>query len=116
MLQPGLEDQSYTTRAGLFIVCRPVRKGVFHRPSHAFKPNANRLERSRVRIPIGFDQVARSYRSRRDFFRQLSFTAAFFSMPGLFGEELARRTPWVEEDPFYPSKLLLDNDNDLIIM
>jgi protocatechuate 3,4-dioxygenase beta subunit len=39
-----------------------------------------------------------------------------FSVPGLFAEELARRTPWVEEGPFYPPKLPLDTDNDLIIV
>lgn len=69
-----------------------------------------------MRIPIGFDQVAATYGSRRTFFRQLSFTAALFSVPGLLAEELARKTPWVEEGPFYPPKLPLDTDNDLIIV
>jgi protocatechuate 3,4-dioxygenase, beta subunit len=54
--------------------------------------------------------------SRRDFFRQLSFTAALFSVPGLFAEELARKTPWVTEGPFYPPELPLDTDNDLILV
>jgi len=40
---------------------------------------------------------------------------AFFTTPGLFAEELAR-TPAVEEGPFYPNKLPLDVDNDLIII
>jgi protocatechuate 3,4-dioxygenase, beta subunit len=69
-----------------------------------------------MKIPIRFDQVARTHRSRRNFFRQLGFTAALFSVPGLFAEELARKTPWVEEGPFYPPKLPLDTDNDLIIV
>jgi protocatechuate 3,4-dioxygenase, beta subunit len=54
--------------------------------------------------------------SRRRFIRQLGLTAALFSAPGLFAEELARKTPWVEEGPFYPPKLPLDTDNDLIIV
>jgi protocatechuate 3,4-dioxygenase, beta subunit len=56
------------------------------------------------------------FRSRRDFFRQLSFTAALFTVPGLFAEELSRKTPWVEEGPFYPPELPLDTDNDLVIV
>lgn len=69
-----------------------------------------------MKVQFGFDQVVRRHRSRRDFFRQLSFTAALFSVPGLFAEELARKTPWVEEGPFYPPKPPLDTDNDLIIV
>jgi protocatechuate 3,4-dioxygenase beta subunit len=42
--------------------------------------------------------------------------AALFSVRGLFAEELTRKTPWVEEGPFYPPKLPLDTDNDLIIV
>jgi protocatechuate 3,4-dioxygenase beta subunit len=41
-------------------------------------------------------------------------TAAFFS-PGLFAEELAR-TPAMTEGPFYPDRLPLDTDNDLVIV
>jgi hypothetical protein len=48
------------------------------------------------------------YSSRRGFFRQLSFTAALFSLPGLFAEELTRKTPRMEEGPFYPPKLPLE--------
>jgi len=39
-----------------------------------------------------------------------------FTVPGAFAEELARRTAHVEEGPFYPPKLPLDTDNDLIIV
>ena len=41
--------------------------------------------------------------------------AAFFTVPGLFAEELVR-TPRLTEGPFYPDKLPLDTDNDLIII
>ena len=37
-------------------------------------------------------------------------------MPGAFAEELARKTAWVGEGPFYPPKLPLDTDNDLFIV
>ena len=37
-------------------------------------------------------------------------------MPGAFAEELSRKTASVEEGPFYPPKLPLDTDNDLIIV
>jgi protocatechuate 3,4-dioxygenase beta subunit len=40
---------------------------------------------------------------------------AFFSVPGLFAEELTR-TPRQTEGPFYPDHLPLDTDNDLIII
>src|SRR5205814_10729379 len=39
---------------------------------------------------------------------------AFFS-PGVFAQELAR-TPRLTEGPFYPDRLPLDTDNDLIII
>ncbi|TWU48358.1 dioxygenase family protein [Rubripirellula reticaptiva] len=41
--------------------------------------------------------------------------AAFFSTPGLFADELML-TPSMTEGPFYPDKLPLDQDNDLIII
>lgn len=54
--------------------------------------------------------------SRRRFLQQLGFGAALFTVRGAFAEELARPTPWVEEGPFYPPKLPLDTDNDLLIV
>jgi protocatechuate 3,4-dioxygenase beta subunit len=54
--------------------------------------------------------------SRRAFLRQLSLGAAFFTVRGAFAEELSRKTAFVEEGPFYPPKLPLDTDNDLIIV
>jgi protocatechuate 3,4-dioxygenase beta subunit len=59
--------------------------------------------------------------SRRGFLRGMTMGAvalgvpAFFSVPGLFAEELTR-TPRQTEGPFYPDHLPLDTDNDLIII
>src|SRR5580704_11791454 len=40
-----------------------------------------------------------------------------FTIPGAFAEELERiRTPAQTEGPFYPDKLPLDTDNDLLIV
>ncbi len=44
-----------------------------------------------------------------------AFGTALFTTPGLFADQLAR-TPEREEGPFYPDKLPLDTDNDLIII
>lgn len=52
---------------------------------------------------------------RRRFLRSLSFTAALFSVPGLYAVELLK-TPPQTEGPFYPDKLPLDTDNDLLIV
>jgi protocatechuate 3,4-dioxygenase beta subunit len=56
--------------------------------------------------------------SRRVFLGSaLGLGAAYFTTPGLFAEELALvRTPAQTEGPFYPDKLPLDTDNDLIII
>jgi protocatechuate 3,4-dioxygenase beta subunit len=51
--------------------------------------------------------------SRRHFLRQLGLSAAFFTTPGAFAEALTR-TPRQTEGPFYPDKLPLDTDNDLL--
>jgi protocatechuate 3,4-dioxygenase, beta subunit len=40
---------------------------------------------------------------------------AFLTTPGLFAEELTR-TPKQTEGPFYPDKLPLDTDNDLLVI
>lgn len=54
--------------------------------------------------------------SRRTFFRSsAAFGALAFTVPGLFAEELSK-TPRVTEGPFYPDKLPLDTDNDLLII
>ena len=54
--------------------------------------------------------------SRRSFFRRLSLTAALLTVPGAFAEELARKTAWVGEGPFYPPRLPVDTDNDLVVV
>lgn len=51
--------------------------------------------------------------SRRLFLGSLA--AAFFTTRGLFAQELVR-TPSQIEGPFYPNKLPLDTDNDLLII
>ncbi len=53
--------------------------------------------------------------NRRGFLRTLTAGAAFFAVPGLFAEELVR-TPRQTEGPFYPDKLPLDTDNDLLLI
>ena len=52
---------------------------------------------------------------RRRFLGGLAASAAFFTVPGVFAEELTR-TPPQTEGPFYPDKLPLDTDNDLLIL
>jgi protocatechuate 3,4-dioxygenase beta subunit len=54
--------------------------------------------------------------SRRGFLRgSLTLGAAAFAVPGLFAEELLP-TPRLTEGPFYPDKLPLDTDNDLLVI
>lgn len=56
-----------------------------------------------------------SHEPRRQFLRNIAFTSAAFSTPGLMAEELTR-TARQAEGPFYPDKLPLDTDNDLLIL
>lgn len=53
--------------------------------------------------------------SRRLFAQSLAFGASLCVVPGLFAEELTK-TPRLTEGPFYPDKLPLDTDNDLIVV
>ncbi len=54
--------------------------------------------------------------SRRSLLRgSLALGAMAFFTPGVFAEQLAR-TPRLTEGPFYPDKLPLDTDNDLLIV
>ncbi len=54
---------------------------------------------------------------RRAFLSAAGLGAAWFTTPGLFAEELSRvKTPAQTEGPFYPDKLPLDTDNDLLIV
>jgi len=60
-------------------------------------------------------------RARRDVLRGMACGIAvagmpeLFGIPGLFAEELTL-TPRVTEGPFYPNRLPLDTDNDLLIL
>ncbi len=56
-----------------------------------------------------------NYASRRRFLGSAAFGAALFSIRGAFADELTR-TPAQTEGPFYPNKLPLDTDNDLLII
>ncbi|QDU55736.1 dioxygenase family protein [Aeoliella mucimassa] len=53
--------------------------------------------------------------NRRRFLERSAFMAAAFATPGLLAEELSK-TPALTEGPFYPDKLPLDTDNDLLIL
>lgn len=54
--------------------------------------------------------------NRRDWLRGgLTLGGLALFTPGVFAEELAR-TPRLTEGPFYPDKLPLDTDNDLIVL
>ncbi len=56
-----------------------------------------------------------THESRRRLLKQMAFTAAAFSTPGLLAEELTR-TARQAEGPFYPDHLPLDTDNDLLLL
>src|SRR5437016_3018510 len=53
--------------------------------------------------------------TRRGFLGGMALGAVAFTSPGAFAEELLR-TPAQTEGPFYPDKLPLDTDNDLLIL
>lgn len=53
--------------------------------------------------------------SRREFVRGVAWSAAALAAPGALAEALTL-TPRQTEGPFYPDKLPLDTDNDLIII
>ncbi len=53
--------------------------------------------------------------SRRLFLSSLALGTAAYTVRGAFAEELAR-TPRLTEGPFYPDKLPLDTDNDLLVI
>jgi protocatechuate 3,4-dioxygenase beta subunit len=62
-------------------------------------------------VPQSFDLFV----PRRQFLRNLALGSALFTVPGLFAEQLTL-TPRQTEGPFYPDKLPLDTDNDLVVM
>jgi protocatechuate 3,4-dioxygenase beta subunit len=53
--------------------------------------------------------------SRRSFIRNAACIASLSAMPGYLAADLAK-TPRTTEGPFYPDKLPLDTDNDLLII
>ena len=53
--------------------------------------------------------------ARRTFLGATALGAASLYVPGVFAEELLR-TPPQTEGPFYPDKLPLDTDNDLLVI
>lgn len=53
--------------------------------------------------------------NRRRFLTVAGLSAAFFTVPGAFAAKLVR-TPPQTEGPFYPDKLPLDTDNDLLVL
>jgi protocatechuate 3,4-dioxygenase beta subunit len=53
--------------------------------------------------------------TRRMFLGSVAFGTAAFTARGVFAEELVR-TPPQTEGPFYPNKLPLDTDNDLLVV
>jgi protocatechuate 3,4-dioxygenase, beta subunit len=53
--------------------------------------------------------------SRRTFLSALTLGATAFTVRGAFAEQLTR-TPRMTEGPFYPDKLPLDTDNDLLVI
>ena len=53
--------------------------------------------------------------NRRSFLRNSAWVTALASTPGLFAEEIVQ-TPKMTEGPFYPDKLPLDTDNDLLVI
>jgi protocatechuate 3,4-dioxygenase beta subunit len=61
-------------------------------------------------------RLVQSFLTRRGVLRGgLALGAAAFLTPGVFAEELAR-TPRLTEGPFYPDRLPLDTDNDLLLV
>lgn len=55
------------------------------------------------------------FHNRRRFLTRFGYAAALLAVPGAFAEQLVI-TPRQTEGPFYPDKLPLDTDNDLIIL
>ena len=53
--------------------------------------------------------------SRRRFVQQMAFASATLATPGLLAEELIK-TPPLTEGPFYPDRMPLDTDNDLLVI
>ena len=70
----------------------------------------DRMQRASNGLSLGHFSL-----SRRQALGALGFSAAALWTPGLMAEELVK-TPAQTEGPFYPDKLPLDTDNDLIVI
>jgi protocatechuate 3,4-dioxygenase, beta subunit len=53
--------------------------------------------------------------SRRTFLNTIALGGAAFTTRGAFADELSQ-TPRIQEGPYYPTKLPLDTDNDLLVI
>src|SRR5262245_8091040 len=60
-------------------------------------------------------EIKEGLMDRRDFLHSLTVAGIAASVPGAFAQELLR-TPAQGEGPFYPDKLPLDTDNDLLVI
>src|SRR5438105_15614970 len=89
----------------------PHRLSTTGRPSQYLLERSNPFFRTRSRFVI--DHA--SFPSRRLFLSALTFGTAAWTVQGAFAEELAR-TPRLTEGPFYPRRLPLDTDNDLLVI
>ncbi len=67
------------------------------------------------RFPTPPADYLRGASDRRRFLRTLAAGAAFWTVPGAFAEALVR-TPAQTAGPFYPDRLPLDTDNDLLVI
>jgi protocatechuate 3,4-dioxygenase, beta subunit len=61
------------------------------------------------------ERTARIWHRRQMIHRGLAFATALWVVPGAYADELVK-TPKQTEGPFYPDKLPLDTDNDLIVV
>src|SRR5437667_598066 len=68
-----------------------------------------------MKPPTLLPTAAGLFHDRRSFLKRLSASTVLFAVPGAFADELVR-TPRQTEGPFYPDKLPLDTDNDLLII
>ncbi len=71
--------------------------------------------RSHVRELLEEQYVSLPRCTRRMFLRNAAFGAAMLAVPGALAGEL-EVTPAMTEGPFYPDKLPLDTDNDLLLL
>ena len=53
--------------------------------------------------------------TRREFLSTIALASAFYTVPGAFAEQLVS-TPALTLGPFYPDRLPLDTDNDLLVI